>query len=556
MRNLKKKDGITLIALVVTIIVLLILAGISISMLTGQNSILNRAQEAKEDTETAQKEEQDKLESMEDTINEYVTEIEVEQVTDENPGVLESDETDLNTYIINSIEDLVFFAHDVREGNTYEGKTVKLGLSLDFNSTKSYMNAFRTDYGEYGYNGELKTLLTSGEGFIPIGTERYLEAEVEMVNTFKGTFDGDNNVIYGLYINQKIAYDGEDYDEYSIGLFGYNEGTIRNLGLANNNVKIEKASGNCNVFAGGVTGRNNGTIDNCYNKGNITTNFRTGGITGRNNGTIQNCYNSGKILGSSRVGGIAGESGEFINCYNLGEISSYNSLTEIHISGISTSCNNISKCYNYGNINATSSKNVFASGIGIAETIANCYNLGDITATVTEFSLNSYASASGICSYEGKNISNCYNAGNITSNSSSNYSRTSGIAYGCTISNCYNLGKVLGIGQLNTEIDMGGISSHIEGRSITNSYNIGSIESQGGNNNLIGSILGAGGLNATITNCSYLAETAEKGMGTGTDVTTRINNIEDMPDILTILGSEFKMDENNINKGYPILNWQ
>ena len=46
--NLKKsQNGITLIALVVTIIVLLILAGISINMLTGQNGILNRASEAK-----------------------------------------------------------------------------------------------------------------------------------------------------------------------------------------------------------------------------------------------------------------------------------------------------------------------------------------------------------------------------------------------------------------------------------------------------------------------------------------------------------------------------
>ena len=51
--NMRKNRGITLIALVVTIIVLLILAGISISMLTGQNGILNRASEAKEKTETA-----------------------------------------------------------------------------------------------------------------------------------------------------------------------------------------------------------------------------------------------------------------------------------------------------------------------------------------------------------------------------------------------------------------------------------------------------------------------------------------------------------------------
>ena len=44
MKNRKMQEkGITLIALVVTIIVLLILAGISIAMLTGQNGILNRA---------------------------------------------------------------------------------------------------------------------------------------------------------------------------------------------------------------------------------------------------------------------------------------------------------------------------------------------------------------------------------------------------------------------------------------------------------------------------------------------------------------------------------
>ena len=51
MRNQK---GITLIALVITIIVLLILAGVSIAMLTGQNGILKRATEAKGDTARAE----------------------------------------------------------------------------------------------------------------------------------------------------------------------------------------------------------------------------------------------------------------------------------------------------------------------------------------------------------------------------------------------------------------------------------------------------------------------------------------------------------------------
>lgn len=43
---MKNNKGITLIALVVTIIVLLILAGVSIAMLTGQNGILNRASQS------------------------------------------------------------------------------------------------------------------------------------------------------------------------------------------------------------------------------------------------------------------------------------------------------------------------------------------------------------------------------------------------------------------------------------------------------------------------------------------------------------------------------
>ncbi len=54
---MKKNKGITLIALVITIIVLLILAGVAISMLSGENGILRKAAEAKTKTEEAQKEE-------------------------------------------------------------------------------------------------------------------------------------------------------------------------------------------------------------------------------------------------------------------------------------------------------------------------------------------------------------------------------------------------------------------------------------------------------------------------------------------------------------------
>ena len=64
----RKEKGITLIALVITIIVLLILAGVSIAMLTGENGILSQAQKAKTETENAQKEEESVLENYEQYI--------------------------------------------------------------------------------------------------------------------------------------------------------------------------------------------------------------------------------------------------------------------------------------------------------------------------------------------------------------------------------------------------------------------------------------------------------------------------------------------------------
>ena len=53
----KANNGITLIALVITIIVLLILAGVTIATLTGENGILTKANEGKEQTEISSEKE-------------------------------------------------------------------------------------------------------------------------------------------------------------------------------------------------------------------------------------------------------------------------------------------------------------------------------------------------------------------------------------------------------------------------------------------------------------------------------------------------------------------
>ena len=56
--RIKEKKGITLIALVITIIVLLILAGVTIATLTGENGILTKATQARDNTIIAQEKEQ------------------------------------------------------------------------------------------------------------------------------------------------------------------------------------------------------------------------------------------------------------------------------------------------------------------------------------------------------------------------------------------------------------------------------------------------------------------------------------------------------------------
>ena len=72
----KSNGGITLIALVITIIVLLILAGVSISMLTGDNGIITQAQKAKEKTEEAKIREEQQLESL---LNKITSEVPSEE---------------------------------------------------------------------------------------------------------------------------------------------------------------------------------------------------------------------------------------------------------------------------------------------------------------------------------------------------------------------------------------------------------------------------------------------------------------------------------------------
>ena len=111
MKNFKQKNssnGITLIALVITIIVLLILAAVSIATLTGENGILTKANDAKDETGRTQVVEDARL-----AVLEIQTNNDGKISEDEFKGVLEryfkfSPETELPE----NLSDLVLTSKD------------------------------------------------------------------------------------------------------------------------------------------------------------------------------------------------------------------------------------------------------------------------------------------------------------------------------------------------------------------------------------------------------------------------------------------------------------
>ena len=115
----KKQKGITLIALVITIIVLLILAGVSIAMLTGNNGILTQGKRAKEEQAHAAVKEGIML-----LYNEYRTKQEV------NSSKVQEETKVASTELVK-----------IAENEGAEGTTENLGSFKDFIQSKNIINA-------------------------------------------------------------------------------------------------------------------------------------------------------------------------------------------------------------------------------------------------------------------------------------------------------------------------------------------------------------------------------------------------------------------------------
>ena len=179
------------------------------------------------------------------------------------------DGSEASPFEIANGEQLANLAKTVNEGETYSGQFFKLTANIDLGENE----------------------------WTPIGGEN---------NYFEGTFDGNGYTVSNFTINKP--------EESYIGLFGYNKGTIMNLG-------VEKAEISGSVRVGGVCGYNYGTIKNCYNTGAVSGTISViGGVCGFNTGynnTITNCYNASTVNGKNSAGSVCGYSNDetVTNCY-------------------------------------------------------------------------------------------------------------------------------------------------------------------------------------------------------------------------------------------------
>ena len=180
-KQLKLKSGITLIALVITIIILIILAGVSISILSGENGLINKAIQAKERQEYSNYSDRLQLVVHNTYLNTQSKEIDTYIADIKKDEMLKDariDKEDDITAYITLDNKYVFTLQVARSGQInleYNGiagkllpKVIRLSIiNVKSNSITVNTEALRTDSykyyiknpttGEYDYKGENKT---------------------------------------------------------------------------------------------------------------------------------------------------------------------------------------------------------------------------------------------------------------------------------------------------------------------------------------------------------------------------------------------------------------
>jgi hypothetical protein len=437
--------------------------------------------------------------------------------------------TESDPYKIKTANQLACFAKSINEGTTYEGQYIKQIKSIKLND----------DLNGQAASGDL----SGANLWIPAG-HRYYDDNLgeNVIRTFAGQYDGDNNKISGLYMTNSVLP-----NEYGFkGLFGHaTNATFKNmilsdvyvdvggntgalLGFADGNLTLDKITTYGTLIAhgwdgAGVVSNQEGNdvgiviIENTTNNINLTCEGSCSGIIHRmgynlnsNEPTtiFRNNTNNGNITYTSTpsiAGGLFGyvnAKGALVaeNNVNTGKITGDGIHRGGNVGGIMgqgvVTTASLTDSYNTGDNESLEwcgscgmlYGSIWANG---DVTIDNSYNSGDYIPTIDLVSRDSNSYFGGIVGEiysDNSTITNCFNTGDLAGN----ISYMAGIvakAQG-TIENCYNEGDLQGYGYV------GGIFSYGEHMDITKTYNTGTITA--GVGPMAGGIVGY-----SATNVSY-----------------------------------------------------
>ena len=278
---------------------------------------------------------------------------------------------------------------------------------------KFYKLANNINLSAYGSN------FNDGKGWIPIG--KYDPVNVANNFPFKGVFDGDNNRITGLYINDPDLFSGA-------GLFG----SIVERGIYNLIVD------SVNIRAAGYVG-------------SVAGHISIGGLW--------QCGSSGNIVGWQHVGGLVGhlELNAFtLNCYSLCNVSGLNAASDF-IGGIAGWAENICKitnCYSTGNVSGRDFIGGIVGCLSLASIVSNSYSTGNVTG-------NDNVGGIAGC-VPGAFLINCYSTGSVSGNDF-----VGGIAGNVTNTLACLKGAIIDCAALNPSVEGENYVGRVIGRNIT-----------------------------------------------------------------------------------------
>ena len=524
----KKQNGITLIALVITIIILLILAGVVLNLTIGENGIIAKAQQAGKNYDEASAREKLELalvdlqaqKVVDSTYNEttYIDNyLEKKQMTVNGnivtvgkwqfeidrsvPKIASSlgkgdqiiTEQKANLTAGNMIDGKIMLKIEVALPNDtiqgieiYDETNTKVETLSVPEGTKQIQKEqeiyveFMEEKSYYakiiGENSNIQTnTVNAQKNENAITSAKDLKKLATLVNSGE-TFEG-KTIIQVKDIDLSTVCGKEQGNWEAIGINGvYFNGTYDGNGKKITKLYINETEKAVGLF--GILGYK-GTVKNVIVYGEVTkTAYSTavGGIITRNEGIIDNCINNVTVSGTNSTGGIAGINFNTIkNCINNGKVAG----AEDGTGGIA------------GRGKHPTESLVSYSGT-VNSVIENCRNNSSAIIQGT-------MSVGGICGIQyTTKIDNCTNNGEVIASSSI----VGGIAGSSDvdITNCENTGTVTSNGNPSNQGETQGTGG-IVGRTTANvgmSSNEGTITTKG---YFVGGIVGVGGENTNVGQC-------------------------------------------------------